>query len=91
MVYKKLWDRFWRDKHGRIVIWQAPNPPLYGWLVFMLLGRIIKTGPVHNGASFVSAVFLLIWAYLELTDGVNYFRRAVGAVVIVSVVISKIH
>lgn len=88
---RNLWDRFWKDKKGRVVIWQSPNPPLYLWLVFLVVSRIIKTGTVHDGAGFVSTAFLLIWAYLELTEGASYFRRAVGLTVFVSVVVAKIH
>jgi hypothetical protein len=30
----------------------------------------------------VGAVFLVVWALLELVRGVNYFRRALGLVVL---------
>ncbi|MEY9929829.1 hypothetical protein ABH926_004469 [Catenulispora sp. GP43] len=76
---------FWRDADGKVVIAQAPNIPLIGWLVFAALAWI-SGGHWRSGAGFVSSAFLFTWAYLELTQGVNYFRRLLGLVVLAVVV-----
>ncbi len=83
---RSLWDRFWRDSRGRIVIVQVPNPALVGWLLCATLSRIVGAGEWKNGLSFASSGFLFAWAYLELTQGVNFFRRLLGLAVILMAV-----
>ena len=74
--------RFWRDADGRVVVVQFPNIPLAGWLLFALLGRVADSVWWKNGTSGVSTAFLFVWAYLELMQGVNYFRRLLGLCVL---------
>jgi hypothetical protein len=61
----------------RFVIVQFPNAPL---IVAFLAGEVGKhaQGSGHAYASAVSYLALGIWAYLELVDGVNWFRRLLG-------------
>ena len=40
--------------------------------------RYLATGAVADVLAAVGYVFIAIWAYLELTAGVNMFRRALG-------------
>ncbi|WP_228561943.1 hypothetical protein [Catenulispora rubra] len=68
-----------------------PNLPLIGWLLFALLARISSAGHWRSTADFVSSAFLFTWAYLELTQGVNYFRRLLGLAVLAAVVGSRMH
>ncbi|MEY9855890.1 hypothetical protein ABH935_001494 [Catenulispora sp. GAS73] len=82
--------RFWRDADGRVVLAQWPNLPLIGWLVFAALAGISGGGHWRSAAEFVSSAFLFTWAYLELTQGVNYFRRLLGLAVLVVVVSSHL-
>jgi hypothetical protein len=56
---------------------QFPNPPLIIGLV-ALGARYLATGVVADVLAAVGYVFIAIWAYLELTAGVNMFRRALG-------------
>lgn len=79
------WDRFWRDDEGNIVMFQAPNPPLWGWLLARI-GALLTNGRWSDGLSFVAQAFLFTWAYLEVTAGVNGFRRAIGGGVLAVVV-----
>jgi hypothetical protein len=64
---------------------QAPNAPLLvalaGWAV-----AAVTDDPVHDYARAVFYVGLSAWAFEELTDGVNWFRRALGAAGLVYVV-----
>jgi len=86
-----LWDRIWKDKHGRhVVIWQWPNAYLWAWLILTVVSLFFngRTADILSGAG---SVVLIVWAVLELTKGVNYFRRALGAVVLVWAVLSLIH
>lgn len=56
---------------------QFPNPPLIIGLA-ALGARYLATGAVADVLAAVGYVFIAIWAYLELTAGVNMFRRALG-------------
>ncbi|MGA7436099.1 MAG: hypothetical protein WBW44_10865 [Solirubrobacterales bacterium] len=59
---------------------QAPNPPLIVALVGAVLSRFLDQGTFAFGvsrAAFYSG--LVVWAWLELTDGVNRFRQGLGA------------
>ena len=63
---------------GGFVLAQWPNPPLWVALVAALVGRFTD-GRVHDVATAVFFMGLTVWAYLEVTDGVNWFRRLLGA------------
>lgn len=57
---------------------QFPNAPLAAALVGAVVARLTDD-PVHAYAEAVVSVGLGVWAYEELTDGVNWFRRLLGA------------
>ncbi len=61
----------------RYPIFQSPNPPL---IVAMLAGAVARTtrGPTARGAAVISALAQLVWAYQEITEGANGFRRLLG-------------
>lgn len=75
--------RSWPD---RFVIAQWPNPPLWAALAGAAVGRV-SSGWLHAYASAVFCAGLAAWAYLELSDGVNWFRRLLGTAAIVYVVV----
>lgn len=75
--------KFFKDGAGRVVIWQQPNMPLIGWLACKLLSMVMKAGHSKNALENLGAAFLFVWAYLEITDGKSYFRRALGVGVMV--------
>lgn len=81
-------DKFWKNKDGNLVIWQKPNLPLIGWFVFMIVAKLLPTGPMKNGTQFLSTALIFTWAYLEITKGDSYFRRVLGAVVLLITVLS---
>lgn len=57
---------------------QFPNPPLIVGLVALGL-RYVTSGDWANVFAAIGYVFIGVWAYLELTAGVNLFRRILGA------------
>jgi hypothetical protein len=59
------------------VIVQFPNAPL---IIAFIAGETAKHthASSHAYASSVSYLALAIWAYLELVEGVNWFRRLLG-------------
>ncbi len=68
---------------------QFPNPPL--WLALAAFLGALLTGDgttVNDLARAVLYVALAIWAYEEAANGVNGFRRALGAVALVLIVIA---
>ena len=73
---------------GEITIGQAPNAPLIIWFVATLINAIFDPhGAIGTALSIVGTGALIVWAGDELLRGVNPFRRALGAVVLVAVVI----
>lgn len=83
-------DTFFKDKHSRVAVWQTPNIPLITWLVCMLAGKLITRGQVHKGLDIVAFGALFAWAWLEISSGASYFRRLLGAVVLLGIVLSRI-
>jgi hypothetical protein len=85
-----LFDRLFRDGSGQIVIWQPPNLPLLIWVSATLLKLVFQTGQVKIGLDVLAFVSLLYWSFLEITQGVNYFRRGLGVIVLIALTISVI-
>ena len=72
-----------KDKKGNTVLWQRPNVPIYGWIIFKLLALIVTEKSIKSGFEQLSTAFLLTWAYLELTKGASYFRKILGFIVFI--------
>ena len=81
-------DWFIRDKDGHIKVAQIPNVPLAGWLVCMIIARVIVTGSMKSSFSQLSQIFLAIWSYLEITQGASRFRRTLGVFAALSILYS---
>jgi len=81
-----LLDRVFRDDEGNIVIAQPPNLPLIVGVVTSLLQIIFSTGKIHLGLELIAFGSLFTWAWEELFQGVNYFRRALGLFVLVGLI-----
>ena len=64
----------------RFVIVQFPNAPL---IIALVAGETAEQthGTGSSYASSVSYLAFAIWAYLELVEGVNWFRRLLGLAV----------
>ncbi|KAF3890119.1 MULTISPECIES: hypothetical protein [Nostocales] len=84
-----FFDKFFRDSNGEIVIAQMPNLPLIVWISASLLKLIFPTGGINIGLDLVAFGSLFTWAWLELFQGVNYFRRTLGFVVLMGVIASR--
>ena len=55
-----------------------------------LLRLIFTTGKVNIGLEAIAFGSLFTWAWEELFQGVNYFRRALGFLVLIGLIASKI-
>ncbi|KAB8332459.1 hypothetical protein SD80_017815 [Scytonema tolypothrichoides VB-61278] len=86
-----LFDKIFRDSEGQIVVAQPPNPPLILWAAASLLKLIFTSGEINTVLDAVAFGSLFTWAWEELFQGVNYFRRALGLIVLIGVVGSKVY
>jgi len=84
-----LFDKIFRDSNGEIVIAQMPNLPIIVWVAASLLKLIFPTGVGNTGLDVLAFGSLFTWAWLELFQGVNYFRRALGLVVFIGIIASR--
>jgi hypothetical protein len=74
---------------GRVVIGQWPNVPLALWLVCLVIGRLAHPhGDWSAALSILGTASLVVWAGDEIARGVNPWRRVLGAVVLVALVLS---
>ncbi|MEH1769714.1 MAG: hypothetical protein V7L27_32420 [Nostoc sp.] len=85
-----LFDKTFRDSNGKIVVAEMPNPPLILWIVASLLTLIFTTGKINTVLDVLANGSLFTWAWLELFQGVNYFRRALGLAVLIGIIVLKI-
>jgi len=86
-----LLDRTFRDSEGNIVIAQMPNLPLLVGLTATLLQLVLPSGNLQTGIDLVAFGTLFTWAWQELFEGVNYFRRVLGLVVLGSLIALRLH
>lgn len=69
---------------GRITLVQRPNAPLLVWGALALIRLVLRPeGGVRTVIEVAAALALAVWALLEVSSGVNPFRRALGAIVLV--------
>lgn len=78
-----LFDKAFKDSEGNFVIAQKPNLSILVWLgsTILSLSPISETLQTLFGTIAFGALFT--WAWMELFQGVNYFRRALGLIVLV--------
>ncbi|MBD2607346.1 hypothetical protein H6G81_23145 [Scytonema hofmannii FACHB-248] len=84
-----LFDKIFRDSDGNIVLAQMPNLPIIVWVTASLLKLVFPTGEINTGLDALAFGSLFTWAWLELFQGVNYFRRALGLGVLIAVMVSR--
>ena len=84
-----LFDQTFRDDEGNLVIAQPPNLPLMVGVTTMLLTFLVPRGGLYTGLDAIAFGSLFTWAWLEIFDGVNYFRRALGLVVMLGIIAGR--
>jgi hypothetical protein len=88
-----LRDLYRRGQQGwpsRFVLVQLPNAPLWVGLGGSAVAAVTDDGVVHDGARIAGTTGLAVWAVLELAQGVNWFRRALGAAFLMYLVVSRL-
>jgi hypothetical protein len=83
----KTYKDLFKDKNGEIVIIQAPNPAVWGWAVFLILGHLLDS----SNLKWLSSAFLFAWAFMEVYQGDSYFRRFMGFVVLSYIIFRNFH
>ena len=79
---KSSWVRGQRGWPARYPLVQFPNAPLVVSLAASLV-HAVTDDDTADYANAVSRLALGVWAWLELADGDNGYRRVLGAVVFV--------
>jgi hypothetical protein len=86
MMNRTIWRRGQHGWPASFPLLQLPNAPLLaalaGWLV-----AVLTEGVVHDVARATFYTGLAAWAWKELEDGVNWFRRVIGAAGLVFVIV----
>lgn len=84
------WQAFisasFKDKNGNVVVFQRPNAPIVIWFICTVLNKFITQATVHRVLEITGLAALLVWAWLEIAYGANYFRRALGTLVFISAI-----
>jgi hypothetical protein len=81
--------RFFRNPTtGDVVVAQMPNIPLWLFLAATAVRILFRPhGVVGTAVSIVATLSLVVWAVLEIARGDSPFRRVLGGLVLVAVVI----
>ena len=70
-----------------MIVFQSPNKPALIVLV-AAVAHLFLTGQSYGWVVAIFYLFAGIWAYLEITSGVNNFRKIIGAIVMILVITS---
>ena len=85
-------SRFFRNPEtGDVVVAQMPNIPLWIFLAATAIRLLFHpAGALGTIVSAVGTVCLVVWAALEIFRGDSPFRRVLGAVVLITVVVGLV-
>jgi hypothetical protein len=87
---REIYRRGQQGWPSRFVLVQLPNAPLWVGLGGGVVAAVTDDGVVHDGARIAGTAGLVVWAILELAQGVNWFRRALGAAFLVFLIASRL-
>lgn len=69
---------------------QKPNLPLAVWFVAWLLTHLLPYGQLNFAANLIAFGALFTWAWLEIFEGDNNFRRGLGVIVMILIIINRL-
>jgi hypothetical protein len=76
---------------GRLTVLQWPNIPLAVYLAATVIHVGLRSGiAVSTVVAAVASAALALWSVLEVAWGVNPFRRGLGFVVLIFVIVSAL-
>ncbi len=82
-------NRIFKDADGNVVIIQFPNIPLLTYILCLFVSKLTD-GILNQFFETLGFGALFVFAWLEFFQGVNYFRRALGLIVLIFTIKSKI-
>jgi hypothetical protein len=82
--------KLFRDKNNNVVLFQKPNLPIIVWLVCLTGGKFTN-GDLQTFFELVGFGAIFTWSWLEIFQGVNYFRRILGLIVMLITIFSRIN
>jgi hypothetical protein len=87
-----LVDWWFRSRvDGTLVVGQLPNRLLVLWFVLTVIRLVFRpTGTLGVVLDGVALVALLVWSIDELWRGVNPFRRLIGGLVLLFLVVTRL-
>ena len=77
---------FFKDRHGKTVITQPPNAPIIGWFVLVVVNYFVRSELI----GWIATASLLVWAFMEIAWGADYFRRTLGLIVFIAVILAHV-
>lgn len=86
-----LFDRFFRDDKGDIVIAQPPNLPILTSFAATALYLFSTNSALEHLFGAIAFGTFFTWSWLELFQGVNYFRRTLGLLGLLSAIASQVY
>ena len=86
-----LFDRFFRDDKGNIVIVQPPNLPILICFAATALYLFSTTAVLEHLFGAIAFGTFFTWAWMELFQGVNYFRRMLGLLGLLGAIASQVY
>lgn len=75
--------RYFRDRAGRLAVFQRPNLPALAWAGFGAASGMALTPRYRSLLHRASQGSLLLWAANEMFTGRSPFRRTLGAATLV--------
>ena len=82
-------NRFFYDSNNSLVLFQLPNISLSIWIVCTIATKFVS-GTAQNILGIIATLGLTIWALLELTSGVNYFRCLLGLFMLTYIILTRL-
>jgi len=83
-------NNIFKTAEGKIVIAQTPNAPLILWACTFVLQMFPLPDNIETLSTMVGFGALFTWAWLEIFQGVNTFRRLLGIAVMIGILISNV-
>lgn len=84
-----LFDKTFRDSQGNIVIAQPPNLPILAGITATILKYFNTDNSLYLVLDTLALGCLFTWAWQELFEGVNYFRRGIGLLALIGIIAAR--
>lgn len=87
---KSFVDKCIKDDKGNVVIGQKPNLPIITWIICIIIQQLLN-GDLYKFVDYIGFGAIFTWAWLEIFQGVNYFRRTFGIIVMFLTLYSRVY